>query len=126
MWSATAASASPAGSLFEARRYQLPHRPAKCFRGASNVGTFARARCSIPMAMFYFDFRDNDQFTRDDEGLEFPSIEKARDNAARCLAEMAKFVLPGSVVRELAIEVRDAAKQPLLRTILRYDVQPLG
>jgi len=77
------------------------------------------------MPLFYFDVRDNDSFTRDDEGLEFSSIEKARDQAARTLAEMAKFALPGSVVRELAVEVRDAAKQPLLRAMLRYEAQPL-
>jgi hypothetical protein len=77
------------------------------------------------MPRFFFDVRDSDQFTRDDDGLEFPSIEKARDEAARALAEMAKFVLPGSVVCELAIEVRDAAKQPLLRTMLRYEALPL-
>jgi hypothetical protein len=77
------------------------------------------------MPLFFFDVRDNAHFTRDDEGLEFPTIEKARDEAARALAEMAKFVLPGAVVRELAIEVRDAAKRPLLRTMLRYEAQPL-
>ena len=60
------------------------------------------------MPLFFFDVRDNAHFTRDDEGLEFPTIEKARDEAARALAEMAKFVLPGAEVRELAIEVRDA------------------
>jgi hypothetical protein len=76
------------------------------------------------MPLFFFDVRDNAHFTRDDEGLEFPSIDKARDEAARALAEMAKFVLPGAEVRELAIEVRDAAKQPLLRTMLRYEARP--
>jgi hypothetical protein len=77
------------------------------------------------MPHFFFDVRDNGEFTRDDDGLEFPSIETARDNAARALAEMARFVLPGSVVRELAIEVRDAARRPLLRTMLRYEAVPL-
>jgi hypothetical protein len=77
------------------------------------------------MPRFYFDVRDNEDFTRDDEGLEFPTIEKARDEAARVLAEMAKFVLPGSVIRELAIEVRNAAKQPLLRAMLRYEAQAM-
>jgi hypothetical protein len=77
------------------------------------------------MPLFYFDVRDNDKFNPDEEGLEFPTIEKARDEAAKTLAEMAKFVLPGSVVRELAIEVRDAAKRSVLRTMLRFEVQLL-
>ena len=88
-------------------------------------GTYVFGWCSPAMPLFYFDARDNDQFTRDDVGLEFPTVEKARDEAARTLAETAKFVLPGSVMRELAIEVRDAAKQPLLRTMLKYEARPL-
>jgi len=77
------------------------------------------------MPHYYFDVRDGEKFTSDDTGLDFPDIAKARDEAARVLTEIAKFVLPGAAVRELAIEVRDAAKQPLLRATLRYEAQPL-
>lgn len=77
------------------------------------------------MPLFYFDVRDGAKFTEDDSGIDYPDIARARDQAARTLAEMALFVLPGSEVRELAIEVRDAAKKPLLRTMLRFEVQQL-
>jgi hypothetical protein len=70
---------------------------------------------------YYFDSRDNDTFIEDDEGLEFPDIEAARDQATTALANMARDVLPGSVRRELAIEVRDEAKEPLLRTTLMFE-----
>jgi hypothetical protein len=70
---------------------------------------------------YYFDGRDGDRFIEDDVGLEFDSIEQARDEATTALAGIAKDVLPGSVRRELSIEVRDEAKQPLLRTCLVFE-----
>jgi hypothetical protein len=77
------------------------------------------------MPRFYFDVRDGDKFIRDDDGLEYPDTETARDEAALALAEMAKDVLPGAAIREIAIEVRDEAKEPLLRAVLRFEVQRL-
>jgi hypothetical protein len=71
------------------------------------------------MARYFFDSQDGDTFIPDDMGLEFATIEEARDEAAICLAEMAKFVLPGATRRELAIEVRDDA--PVLRTSLVFE-----
>ena len=76
------------------------------------------------MPRYYFDSRDGDTLVREDIGLEFSSIEEARDQAAVCLAEMAKFVLPGSNRRELAIEVRDDA--PVLRTSLVFEAVKLA
>jgi hypothetical protein len=75
------------------------------------------------MAHYFFDSRDNGSFIRDDVGLEFDSIEEARDEAAVCLAEMAKFVLPGSDRRTLSIEVRDGA--PVLTTSLVFEAVKL-
>jgi hypothetical protein len=77
------------------------------------------------MPLFFFDVRDGESFFRDDVGLEYPDVETARDEAALTLAEMGKSVLPGSIVREIAVEVRDEAKEPLLRTVLRFEVQRL-
>jgi hypothetical protein len=39
------------------------------------------------MAHYFFDTRDNGTFIRDDVGLEFDTIEEARDEAAVCLAK---------------------------------------
>jgi hypothetical protein len=75
--------------------------------------------------MFYFDVRDGDSIIRDDIGLEYPDIEAARDAAAVTLAEMAKDVLPGPLVHEMAVEVRDSEEDPLLRAALRFEIQRL-
>jgi hypothetical protein len=77
------------------------------------------------MPRYYFDTRDNETFVLDDIGVVLPSIEHARDQAAVGLAELAKDVLPGSVRRELAIEVRDQAREPLLRSSLSFEVERL-
>src|SRR5215203_2083601 len=77
------------------------------------------------MPLFYFDVRDGHKLMRDDDGLEFPNIEAARDEATRALGELAKDVLPGRAVREMAIEVRDEVKDPLLRAVLRFEIERL-
>ena len=76
------------------------------------------------MPRYFFDVRDG-SVTRDDVGLEFDSIDAARSEAARALAEMARDVLPGAYARELTIEVRDESNEPLLRAALRFEVQRL-
>ena len=73
------------------------------------------------MPRYYFDSRDGDSFIEDDEGVEFPDLETARDQATAALADMARDVLPGSLRRELAIEVRDEHRDPLLRTSLVFE-----
>jgi hypothetical protein len=78
------------------------------------------------MARFYFDHRDGDEFLRDDEGLEFPSLEHAREEAIAALGGIAKDALPGAQRRELAIEVSDEHRKPLLRASLWFEVQALA
>jgi hypothetical protein len=76
------------------------------------------------MPHYYFDTRDGDKFVEDDLGVILPNVEAARDQAAICLAEMAKDVLPGSTRRELAIEVRDGA--PVLKASLVFEAVALS
>ena len=57
------------------------------------------------MPRYFFDTRDNDNFTPDPEGLELPDLAAARTEVARALAEMAREVIPGSEHRTLSIEV---------------------
>jgi hypothetical protein len=77
------------------------------------------------MPRFYFDVRDGELFIPDDEGLELPGLEQAREHAAVALGDMAKDVLPNGSKHEMAIEVRDEAKEPLLQTILKFEVKRL-
>lgn len=60
-----------------------------------------------PMALYFFDTRDNDEFVEDDEGHEFPDLEAVKIQTAKSLAELARDVCPGSLKRQLTIEVRD-------------------
>lgn len=78
------------------------------------------------MPRYYFDQRDGDTLISDDEGLEFDGIKAVRDEATRALAGIAKDELPGSVRREIAIEVRDEASRPVLRAALWFEVQTLA
>jgi hypothetical protein len=77
------------------------------------------------MPHYYFDSRDGETLVPDHLGWDFPGLEAARDQAALALAELAKDVLPGCDRRELAIEVRDAAKEPVLRTCLTFEAERL-
>lgn len=74
------------------------------------------------MPRYYFDTRDNDTFLADDTGVEIDSFEEVKLEATKAMADFAKDVLPGSVVRLLAIEVRDGVG-PVLRVKLRFEVQ---
>jgi hypothetical protein len=71
--------------------------------------------------LYYFDSRDGESFIEDEDGLEFPDLETPRDQATAALADLARDVLPGSIRRELAIEVRDEYRGPLLRTSLVFE-----
>lgn len=74
------------------------------------------------MARYFFDTRDNSHSLRDELGLELDSLEEARDEATRGLADLAKDVLPSAVRRELAVEVRDEIDFPVLRAALWFEV----
>ena len=58
---------------------------------------------------YYFDMVDTEGIAIDEEGLELPSIESVREEAARSLIDMAReeFRPNEGAARELAIRVRD-------------------
>ena len=77
------------------------------------------------MPRFYFDHREGDRFYPDTDGGEFPTIEAARIEATKGLADAAKDALPGAVRCEIAIEVSDENHKPLFRTALWFEVQEM-
>lgn len=72
------------------------------------------------MARYFFDTRDNDAFLEDDIGLEFDDLDAVKRQATLSLAELAHDVLPGSVKRVLAVEVRTETQQ-ILRAVLTFE-----
>ncbi|MCK1480493.1 hypothetical protein IVB27_38615 [Bradyrhizobium sp. 197] len=74
------------------------------------------------MPLYYFDTRDNETFVPDEVGVDFASFERVKLAASEAMADFAKDVLPGSVVRILSIEVRDYSG-PVLRVILRFEIE---
>jgi hypothetical protein len=74
---------------------------------------------------YFFDTRDNGTFIEDEIGIEFADLDAVKTQAALSLAELAHEVLPGSVKRVLAVEVRDAI-HPILRDVLTFEAIALS
>jgi Domain of unknown function (DUF6894) len=74
------------------------------------------------MTRYYFDARDNDRFIPDAIGVEIATLDEVKLTASRAMADFAKDVLPGSVVRILTIEVRDEFGA-VLRVSLRFEIE---
>lgn len=72
------------------------------------------------MPLYFFDTRDNDEFVEDDVGTELPDIESVKIAAASGLAEIARDVIPGSLKRNLSIEVRDDLG-PVLKALMSFE-----
>ena len=72
------------------------------------------------MPHYFFDTRDNDTFVEDEEGITYPDLESVKIVAAKSLAELAREVIPGSLQRVLAVEVRDALG-PVLKAMMHFE-----
>jgi hypothetical protein len=68
------------------------------------------------MTKYYFDLRDDQGITVDDEGLELDSIDLVQAEAVRSLADMAR---KGSFHAEVAVEVREGDGLVLLAKLTR-------
>jgi hypothetical protein len=86
------------------------------------LGTTTNRSAFGQMPRYCFDERDNEKFLIDDEGVEIDTFEHVKEEASRAMADFAKDVLPGSIVRLLAIEVRDRCG-PVLRVSLRFEIE---
>ena len=78
------------------------------------------------MPRFYFDVRDGESFTRDDDGVEFAGSHEARVDASKALAEMIKDVMPNGTHKAMAIEVRGANHEPLFKVQIVFEVERLA
>jgi hypothetical protein len=77
------------------------------------------------MARYYFDLRDDGGIISDDEGLELSSLQRAQEEAARSLADMARDAISsrsGNAARAMSVEVRDA-DGPLLQVRFMFEIR---
>lgn len=73
------------------------------------------------MPRYYFDIRESNDVSADEEGLELPDVKAAEVEAAQTLAEMAKATLGGAERHYLAVEVR-TDDGPLFKAALVYEM----
>lgn len=69
---------------------------------------------------YFFDTRDNGTFIQDDVGVDCADMDAVKTEAALSLAELARDVLPGSIERILAVEVRNGTR-PILKDVLTFE-----
>jgi hypothetical protein len=75
------------------------------------------------MPLYFFDITDTGRTWTDTEGTELPSLEKAREEALRTLAEIVKDRLPDGDYRDFLIEIREGDGAPLLSASLVLRVE---
>ena len=82
----------------------------------------SRTRNSRAMSRYYFNLHEDDEFVADDEGIELPTIESARDTAIRGLADCARDAICSAARSRIAVEVLDGAGKPLFTAKLVFAV----
>lgn len=77
------------------------------------------------MLRFYIDTSDEDDFIKDETGLDLPDLEAAKAAAVDALPDMARDKLPDGDRRMFLAIVRDAEGRPLLQASLSLQVTSL-
>jgi hypothetical protein len=79
------------------------------------------------MGRYYFDVTDDRGSVTDVEGIQFATIEEAKAEASRALAEIARDRVPGPDRLIFLVAVRDERKHPLFEVRLTLEVlRPAG
>ena len=77
------------------------------------------------MPRFYFPSSNQSSFVDDPDGVEFDTVEQARDAAIEALAEMARDLFPGPrPARVLTMGVLDEHGAPLMELRVSFEVTP--
>ncbi|MFH8566819.1 DUF6894 family protein [Streptomyces sp. NPDC017988] len=77
------------------------------------------------MALYYFEVREGLSITEDQDGLEFASSAMAEAEAVRAAVSIAGDCLPQGAVRDVAVEVLDEHREPLLTATVGLLVERL-
>ena len=76
---------------------------------------------SPEMALYYFHSRIGDFLAEDSEGAEMPSVDVARQEAAKILAELVRDELPTTgVLPTVAVDVADLHRRELFSVEMRF------
>ncbi len=75
------------------------------------------------MPRFYFDVREGQLFVHDQDGLEFPSLDEAEQEAIEAAASIGKDRLPRGDTRAVTVEVRNERRQRVLTVTLALDIK---
>ncbi len=74
------------------------------------------------MPRFYFDVREGRRFSSDDEGLDFPSLEAAEQEAIEAAADIGRDRLPRGDTREVTVEVCNDRRQRVLTVRVSLEI----
>ena len=76
------------------------------------------------MRRYYFDLRDGDELTVDEEGLELPDLDAVQQEAARSLRDMTREELYDSIGNpaQISVEVREDAGA-VMRAWIAFEIQ---
>jgi hypothetical protein len=75
------------------------------------------------MTRYFFDIHEGDSIAPDEEGLEFPHVEAAQEEAAHSLADLVRDKIRGQPNCHMAIEVRDNAG-PVVEARFVWELRP--
>lgn len=75
------------------------------------------------MPRFYFDVREDGEFSADDEGVECANLDAAERMAAESAASIARDELPTGHAREVSIEVRNEQGEHLLAVTIAMKME---
>jgi hypothetical protein len=81
---------------------------------------------SSQMPRYYFDVRDGENFSTDEEGIDLQTLENAWLEAALSAAEMAKDKLPERLIhgdQQMTVDIRDEYG-PVLAISVTISVEP--
>ena len=80
------------------------------------------------MPLYYFDLRDGDELSPDEEGTELSSIDDVQDEAAYALTDLLRDQVRATngnpLARHLVIEVRDGGG-PVMRARFLFEIEHL-
>ena len=77
------------------------------------------------MPRYYFDIREGARFTPGDEGLEFPDLKAAEQEAREAAASIAQHLLPKGDLPEVTLELRNEHGQRVLTVTVTMRVDRL-